>query len=241
MYILFKMVDARLMGPIQTCGRWLDYCVGFIPDTHKDIIKFDHLKGTVLTEEVALAWKFADSWKGTLSVRPGTLQNEQLNIIQSFEPTGEKEKYTLTDADKANATEFIKAVMRKILDEVYDARLKALNLTVSELEFSTWSQQREEVKAYRADNTVATPYLQALANARGISISEMATKVESAIAAYDSSVASLLAAKQGVEAEIKACANMTDCWKLLHTRFELSASPALLAQENITTSSTFNL
>ena len=84
MYILFKSVDDATRGPIQVIGNWLHYTVGYIPDTHTDIIKYDHLNPTVLDEAVALCWKFCGAAKGYISVRDGSLQNSQLEVVSSL-------------------------------------------------------------------------------------------------------------------------------------------------------------
>jgi hypothetical protein len=93
MYILFKAVSERQQGIVQTIGRQLTYTVGHIPDSHADIADFNHLNPKVLPENVALAWKFFGAYQNSISVKAGTLQNEQLQILSSSEPTGEKTKY----------------------------------------------------------------------------------------------------------------------------------------------------
>ena len=203
MYILFKMRPENELGAIQIYGRWLGYCVGYIPETHKDIIPYLHLQPTILQEATAKAWLLTQGWKGHVSIRPGTLEDEQMKLHESTEATGEKEKYTLTADDNTNTMAFMKAVMRKITDEVYDHRLQALNVNVSELEFKSWNKQRTELAEYRADNTATVPLLTALATSRGITLGAMATLVENAIADYDDKVKTLLTNKQTTEKLIK--------------------------------------
>ena len=52
MYILFKAVNEREQGIVQTVGRVLNYTVGYLPETHTDIADYIHLKPKTLTEEV---------------------------------------------------------------------------------------------------------------------------------------------------------------------------------------------
>ena len=78
MYILFKMKPEQEVGPVQIYGRWLNYCVGYIPETHKDIIPYLHLEPTIIDEDTAKAWLFNNSWRGYVSIRPGTLENDQM-------------------------------------------------------------------------------------------------------------------------------------------------------------------
>ena len=95
MYILFKTTSSDKLGIIQTVGRVLQYAVGYIPDTHADIADYNFLKPTVLDEGTAMGWKFFALARDYISVRPATLQNEQLSVAESMEPTGEKVKYYL--------------------------------------------------------------------------------------------------------------------------------------------------
>lgn len=241
MYILFKTTSSDKLGIIQTVGRVLQYAVGYIPDTHADIADYNFLKPTVLDEGTAMGWKFFALARDYISVRPATLQNEQLSVAESMEPTGEKVKYYLTDEDKVNAAAFMKALMRQILDDVYDKRFAQLNLNTSILEQGTWAQQRAEAESYQGDNTSPTPMLSTLATARGITLPEMVTKVVQAVNKYNTDVATLLASKQAVEKEIKECVTIKDCNRLMHNRFDCSMPSSQAQEEGVTTSSKFDL
>jgi len=241
MFLLFKSVDQKTLGPIQVLGTWYDYKFGFIPDTHKDIIEYRHLKPRILAEEVATKWVFIDGYRGYISVRPGTPQNLALRVISSEESGDDKVKYYLTEDDMANTTLLIKEILRYRLDEIYDKRMLALNLNVSDLEYSSWEQQKAEALAFTSDNTSATPLLSTLASARGITVDEMVSKVISAIDAYTGSLSTLLAAKQLLEAEIKACQNIADCHRLMHNKFEISMSAAQMAEEGIDYGAKFDI
>ena len=235
MYILFEMVDQRLMGPIQIKGRWLEYCIGFIPDSHAEIIAWSHLNATVLTENVAEAWMFTQGWSGQISVRAGTPQDEQLVIHESTEDLSVKEKYTLTDDDKSNCIAFMQAVMRKKLDKIYDVRLDNANLSPSKLEGESWERQKAEAQAGGG------PMLQALATTRGITEAEMVTLVINAMDSHNQKIQDLLSAKQAIEKEIKDSTTMESCWLLLHNRFNLHAPVLLLQDQGVSTAPALNL
>ena len=241
MYILFKTAASEKLGIVQVVGRVLNYAVGHIPNTHVDIAEYNFLKPTVLNEGTAMGWKFFALARDYISVRPATLQNEQLSVAESMEPTGEKVKYYLTDEDKANGAAFMKALMRQMLDDVYDKRFTQLNLATSSLEQGTWIQQRTEAEAYQADNTAPTPMLSALATARGITLPEMVAKVVQAVNKYNTDVATLLANKQAVEKEIKECVTIKDCNRLMHNRFDCSMPLSQAQEEGVTISSKFDL
>ena len=229
------------LGAIQIYGRWLGYCVGFIPETHKDIIPYLHLDPTILEEATAKAWLLTQGWKGHVSIRPGTLEDEQVQLHESTEATGEKEKYTLTADDNTNTMAFMKAVMRKITDEVYDHRLQALNVNVSELEFKSWDKQKKDYIKYTANNDANVPLLEELATARGIEKSAMAILIRDAINSYDDKVKTLLTSKQATEKLIKDCASLKECFVLLHNKFEYTMPVALATELSITDAAQFDV
>lgn len=237
MYILFKAVSSDKLGIVQIVGRILTYAVGYIPDTHVDIVEYSHLKPVVLPTDVANAWMFFGLPREYINVRPNSLQNEKLKIAESSESSDQKVKYYLTDADKANTVAFMKALMRYMLDEIYDKRFMQQSLQVSTLEFNTWAQQKAEAEAYNLDNTTPTPLLSALATSRGITLQQMVDKVNAAIVSYNNTIATMLANKQAVETEIKNCLSMLECNILLHNRFDLTMAPAQAAAAGITISS----
>lgn len=235
MYILFEMVDQKQLGPIEIKGRWLEYCVGFIPDTHTEIIPWNHLNATVLSDAAGQAWMFTDGWTGQISVRAGTPPDEQLQVHESTEDLSVKVKYDISAEQTAACVEFMKAVMRQKLDKVFDSRLRNTNLPPSKLEGESWAQQKEEAQAGGG------PMLQALATARGITEAEMVIKVLTAIDNFNTNVQNLLSDKQALEQTIKSCTTMADCWVLLHTRFNLHAPIGLLQERGITDAPAYNL
>lgn len=243
MYLLFKSVQDSQLGIIKRYGHYLDYVIGYLDDSVKDIVEVAHLNPTVIpNQDIADAWKFAGNWTGYLSVKANTAANEQLNnIVSSSEPDAIKVRYYLTDNDKTNAAEFMRIAMRKILDDVYDKRMQLLNLHASALEEASWDDQRTEAFAYVQDNTTPVPTLTVLAAARGITVQEMSTKVVNAVNNYNASIANLLASKQTVESEIKACLTIQDCNLLLHNRYGYTMPYAQQEQLGITTTAMLNL
>ena len=113
MYILFEMQDQRTLGPIQIIGRYMEFGIGYIPETHTDIINWNHVGATVIEESVAKAYMLASGWNGKVSIRKATPQNAILEVVSSTEDDYTKVKYELTDEDKTNAVKFMQTVMRK--------------------------------------------------------------------------------------------------------------------------------
>lgn len=241
MYLLFKNVDAKQLGSgINVIGTWNNYAIGFVPDTHIDSLEYRHLNAKVIDEVVAWTWMFFGAFKCSISVRTGTKQNERLQLLSSHEATGEKTKYFLTEEDKSNTTLLMKEIMRMMLDDIFDKRLVQLNVSTSALEAQTWSQQKTEAAAFLTGET-NLPLLQSLANARGITLEEMAGKVNYAIEKYNAQLGVLLSNKQAIEAEIKACESIADCNRLLHNRFEIEMPVIQREEEQISYSAKFDI
>lgn len=241
MHILFEMKDQRTLGPIQIIGRYMEFAIGYIPDTHIDIINWNHIGATVIEESVAKSYMLADGWNGTVSVRKNTPQNAILEVVASTEDESTKIKYHLTEEDKSNTVKFMQAVMRKKLDKVYDSRFDKLNLPPNKLEGDSWAQQKAEAQAFKANGSASCPLLNTLAVARGITLSEMADKVLDAIDAHNTQVSDLLGKKQTVEKEIKEATTIQDMYLVYHKRFGINAPFPMLEELGESPNPTYNL
>jgi hypothetical protein len=241
MYLLFKSVEQRQLGIIKVIGTWMEFSIGYVPDTHTDIIEFRHLNPKVISEGVAWAWMYIGAYRGMISVRTGTPQNQRLQLLSSHEATGEKTKYELTAEDTANTVELMQAILRMKVDDIYDKRMLQLNMNVSALELSSWDQQKTEAARYTAGDVTSQPLLTALATARGITLEQMVDKVTTAVANYGNNIADLLARKHEVETDIKACESVADVTRLMHHRFELDMSQRQRDDEKVDYASRFNV
>ena len=230
MYILFEMQDQRTLGPIQILGRYMEFGIGYIPETHTDIINWHHIGATVIEESVAKAYMLASGWNGKVSVRKDTPQNAILEVVSSTEDDYTKVKYELTDEDKTNAVKFMQTVMRKKLDKVYDSRFDKLNLPPNKLEGDSWAQQKAEAQAFKANGSASCPLLNTLAVARGITLSEMADKVLDAIDSHNAKITELLGKKQTVEKEVKEADTIQKCYLVYHKRYGINAPFPMLTE-----------
>lgn len=220
MFLVFKTVSEPQMGLVKRVGQYIEYIVGWLDDSVKDLVPIKHLNPTIIDDEnIALAWKFAGNFTGYVSVRNNTLLNDQLEILSSDEPSFVKKKYYLTEEDKNNAAAFMKIVLRKMLDEVYDKRLDHLNLGVSTLELLSWGTQYDEAKRHLETNDDNLPMLKSLAEQRNITLTEMANKVVNAKTKLDNEISKLLSKKQLIEKEIKECKDVRELNVLIHYRF----------------------
>jgi len=127
--------------------------------------------------------------------------------------TDEKVNEPLTDEEKEASESLYKLVLISNVEDVFHDRFKALNNDRPELESSTWVAQSSEAHAYLADNTVGTPVLSALANARGITIEEQANKVIAKETTFNVEVATLLGQQQVLTDQIKSCNDIKELCK----------------------------
>ena len=228
MYIIYKVeTGQQLPSTIQVIGNYIGYNVALIEDSIAEKLNLDNIQFRILpSKDVALCYKFAGMEGGYISVKKGndaeTIDPHIQQICNSMEQLGdvEKVKYNFTDDDKDNTVIFLKLWMRFVLDNYYEHKLKSNNLDVTKIEELSWDQQRKEAESYIADNSIDTPLLTKLAEARGISVLDMATKVNTAISTYYENMATLLSKKQKIETEIKACNTRLDCHVLQCKRFD---------------------
>jgi hypothetical protein len=238
MYIIYKFLNAAQRQHQTRIGSFMEYEIAHIEDQLEPFVDLEGLDATVITEAVAKALPFLYvGWKGTIKVKSGSLA-DQLGVEDLVGSTEEGSVYvhhTITDTEKANTVELGKVILRKRLNEIYIEKFKKLNLQPDMLELATWDQQKTEAAMYEVDNSADVPMLTALAAARGITLSAMATLVNNAVDAYNTSISSLLAARQGVEQTIKGMTEIGDFNVLLHTKFGVTMSEAQMEATGVST------
>jgi len=95
-----------------------------------------------------------------------------------------EERYD-TQEDKINRlkTEVERATQRN--EKRFINQVKQIESTYPQEERNSWPTQRQEAAAYNADNNVDTPLLSVLAAQRGITVSEMVSKVLANVSEYN--------------------------------------------------------
>lgn len=101
---------------IENIGNYAGLMFGRFDESLLPYIKM--IDCLVIPENVAMAYKFAGKIKANISVRPDTLQYQQLgeNVLQPYK---DKFKYYFTEEDKVNAALCDKAVMHHMLNKYY--------------------------------------------------------------------------------------------------------------------------
>lgn len=226
-YIIYRP-SQQVGGYVEELGSYMNYCVGRIDELYIDgRIEISKINATVVDKDVALGWLFADAYSGRVSIKGETPAAKQMESVVGKLELGEKVKYDLTEEDKKNGALFNKALLNKIVEDRFTEKFRELQINASELEKASWSAQEAEARAascWWKCIPGATPVLDILAKARGVSVDDMAEKILSHVESYNIKVATLLAEEQKLKEEIKKCQTLADCHWLRHLKFGVSLS-----------------
>jgi hypothetical protein len=235
-HILFK-VQGNTPGYIHVVGMYLNYNYGRIADEYNDMrVELNKLGATVISEEVAKGFVFADIYKDYISVRTNShIMDEIPQLAESSETETEKVKHFLTDEDKASSVAFNKAVMKKVVADRFSERYKELMLDASVLEKDTWEEQKREAFGWTADEDYQTPIIDILCTGRNIDKSTFVQKIINNVTAYNTKLANLLLEQQLLEERLKSCVTIADCHRLKHEKFGIALSKQQREDENIET------
>lgn len=137
-YFLFNAEDNAPY--IKEVGSWGNVLVGAIDESLMSYIKIPAL--TVVSKDIAYAWKFAGKYKGEISVRENTNSYDQLDT-SLLEPHKDKFKYILSEKDKESGCLFHKAVMYFLLDKYYYNKTLISKSTPEELRGPDWKSEED--------------------------------------------------------------------------------------------------
>jgi hypothetical protein len=235
-HIIFK-VQGDAPGYIQVVGMYLNYNYGRIADEYNDMrVELNKLGATIIPENVAKGFVFADIYKDYISVRTNSnIMDEIPQLAESSEIEAEKVKHFLTDEDKAAGVLFNKAAMKKVVADRFSERYKELMVDASILEKDTWEEQKREAFGWMADQDYQTPIIDILCAGRNIDKTLFVQKIINNVTAYNVKLANLLLEQQLLEERIKACVNIADCHRLKHEKFGVALSKQQREDENIPT------
>jgi hypothetical protein len=235
-YIIYRPSE-QVGGYVEKLGSYMNYFAGRIDELYIDgRIEISKINATVVDKDVALGWLFADAYSGQVSIKGETPAAKQMESVVGELELGEKVKYKLTEEDKKNGTLFNRALLNKIVEDRFTEKFRELQLNASELEKASWSAQEAEARAISCWWKCIpgrTPVLDMLADARGISVGDMAEKVLSNIESRNIKVAALLAEEQKLKEEIKKCQTLADYHWLRHLKFGVSLTGAQAKDKGI--------
>lgn len=167
-----------------------------------------------LTDEILAPFGYAvlnmitppayDSWthrlvEGTPEQREGKWY--QTWVLESVTHTPEEEAQRLAEAKSTKLSE---------INTVTDATIAVLTETYPDREIATFDKQESEARAYVADPMSSTPFLSALAVARGIPLSDLVRRVIAKADAFAVASGSIIGQRQALEDRLNACATLEE-------------------------------
>jgi hypothetical protein len=112
-------------------------------------------------------------------------------------------KRPMSDDEVVDRYEAIRWVRIQMVRDYYKQKFTTLQINKTPQEQATWDVQLSEANAYLADNTVETPTLTLLANARGTNVEELATLVISASSNYNTQISEMFAEEETYVTQLK--------------------------------------
>lgn len=99
----------------------------------------------------------------------------------------------------------LRAAKLSEINAAADRAIGTLTATYPDREISTFDKQESEARAYAADATASTPLLSALAEARGIPLSDLVERVLAKADAFAVASGSIIGQRQALEDRLDAC------------------------------------
>lgn len=103
-----------------------------------------------------------------------------------------------------------KAAKLSEINAAADRAISKLTATYPNREISTFDKQESEARAYAADPTASTPLLSALAQARGIELSELVQRVIAKADILAMASGSIIGQRQALEDRLDTCTTVED-------------------------------
>jgi len=221
LFVLLKIKDASGIGWLQSYAGYGAYTVSSILDEYQDArLDLQKLNADVLTHAQAKSAIFADAYRGYINLKLGTSTEDAPKV-----------RYDMTDADFAAGVNFNKILFKKYIRDRFNDKVKELGKNYSVLEQLSLEQQKEEAAKYTANNSASVPMLTTLATARGITVAQLVEKINSKVASFNSSIATLLGQQKALEDEVDALTDMASCHRWRHTKLGIGASAQQMAAE----------
>lgn len=122
-------------------------------------------------------------------------------VLESVTHTPEEEAERLAEAKSTKLSE---------INTVTDATIAVLTETYPDREIATFDKQESEARAYVADPMSSTPFLSALAVARGIPLSDLVRRVITKADDFAVASGSIIGQRQALEDRLDACTTVEE-------------------------------
>ncbi|CAM5289998.1 hypothetical protein [Eoetvoesiella caeni] len=181
----------------------------------KLIVEIDGTNMQVPLPEVAGASR-VKAWQVPEAYRPGKLfvsvvQPGHPEEVPACAPSAARflGELVLEPADAA-ALKAAKAAKLAEINDACDLAGKAVLKGYPDVEIRTWPQQAAEADALAADPEASAPLLTKIAGDRGLSVADLAARVQSKEAAFKAAAGALLGMRQALEDQIDAAETVED-------------------------------
>ncbi len=103
-----------------------------------------------------------------------------------------------------------KAAKLSEINAAADRAIATLTATYPDREIATFDKQEAEARAYAADPMASTPFLSALATARGISLPDLVKRVLAKASDFAVASGSIVGQRQAMEDRLEACTTLEE-------------------------------
>lgn len=153
------------------------------------------------------------------------------NSVDDNPSEGVKKIILNVDDERRNAVvNAMRLVAKAVIEEEFDKKFMELD-TSSNMESLTFELQYEEALMYTKDNNADVPLLKALAEAREISLDDMANKIISARSSFKQKVTSLLTQMNEIKNKFKNADTIRDLNRLYEDYFSIAMPESQAIEE----------
>lgn len=198
------IIDVENFPKVAEWGVYLDGHMGLeyyhLPEEHWQFIPqhITHLR--VSSTEAIFGSRY---W--------GEIRGERSGYGETEEGTTLKEKVAVDSTIVTKYTlPFMQKVIRMKIQEIFEHRYNTLRTNHSLLEDATWDDQLAESKAYLSDSETETKLIHRLAELRGLTTEEFATKVVAKQNEWKEKLFDLAVQEQSLTAKVKATKTVRD-------------------------------
>jgi hypothetical protein len=139
-----------------------------------------------------------------------------LNVSDNKKVIGTSaEPVTTLSEDEFNKTiKLFKAIILKRVEFYYANLFRKMKIDAAEHEKQTWAVQKEEAEKWKQDNNADIQFLPALAEKRGISLEELATKILKKTDSFNKAMAELLGEQKSLTDKVKSVDSIENLRKI---------------------------
>jgi hypothetical protein len=208
-YIAYKIPQGEMHPQISGLVnlRYAEnYYICSVPDINTISIGLIQKYGIVkANDQVVRGLEFFVAQEDSAKIYKGYSSGQSLEFFdEDFDTVkGIRIKRPMTDAEVTDRYEAIRWVRILMVKDYYKQKFETLTINKTPQERATWDTQVSEANAYILDNTVLTPTLSLIANAKGITVSELAPIVITASNNYKTEIAQIFAEEESYVSQLK--------------------------------------